>query len=73
VSKQLDELLNSEAGVGDDAAQGTGPDLFVIGNDDSRALNGSSPIVPAGTPALRLYHSYPNFGDNVGGAIARVA
>jgi hypothetical protein len=35
-SKQLDELLHSQAGVGDNATEGTGADLLVIGNDDSR-------------------------------------
>jgi hypothetical protein len=29
--EQLDELLNSEAGVGDDATERAGPELFVIG------------------------------------------
>jgi hypothetical protein len=32
--KQLYELLNSEAGVGDDTTERAGPKVFVIGNDD---------------------------------------
>jgi hypothetical protein len=35
-SKHFDELLNSEAGIGDDATQSAWPELFVIGNDDPR-------------------------------------
>lgn len=33
VSQQRDELLNDEAGVGGDAAERAGPELFVIGYD----------------------------------------
>jgi hypothetical protein len=32
-SKQFDKLRDGEAGVGDDAAQGAGSELFVVGND----------------------------------------
>jgi hypothetical protein len=32
-SKQFDELLNGKAGSGNNAAKGTGTDLFVIRND----------------------------------------
>ncbi len=34
--KQFDKLLNGEAGVGDDATEGTGPNLLVVGNDHPR-------------------------------------
>jgi hypothetical protein len=32
-SQQLNELINSHAGVGNDAAESAGADLLVIGND----------------------------------------
>jgi hypothetical protein len=49
--KQLDELLHSQAGVGDNATEGTGPDLLVIGHDDSRVrLVATKHHVTAGLP-----------------------
>ena len=53
-SKQFDELLNSETGIGDDATQGTGPDLFMIGNYDPRVgLVAAKHHMTAGLPTKR--------------------